>query len=91
MATTKGHLNQKWKNFRSIKPLLDITSNFFPAVSTQQSNFVFVAFLKINLDKKNVYTNLTAKFLIILMDSNMYISVLYHYDINSMLAETMEN
>ena len=96
VATAKGHLKRKRKNLHSTKlknnnqPTVDITNDLFPE-KQQRTGAAFVAFFQADPTKNTAYTNLTGKFLVTSTTGSKYIFILYHYDTNSILAETMHN
>ena len=95
MATAKGHLKRKRKNLQSTKPKnndksTNITNDLFPN-KQERTGAAFVAFFQADPTKNTAYTDLTGRFPVTSTTGAKYIFLLYHYDTNSILAETMNN
>jgi hypothetical protein len=87
-STTKGHLNQKRQNARTTKdkdPKVIITEpDLDQGIKTQ---FVYAA----TIDAGQIYTDQTGIFTVVSSKGNKYIMILYDYDSNDILAQTIKD
>jgi hypothetical protein len=99
MATAMGHLDQRRKNQRSTKPLANhrhldpanLQADQFPTQQPARTNAVFVSIGLADVHNNVVYTDLTGAFPITSQAGNKYMLLMYDYDSNAILVETMKS
>jgi hypothetical protein len=89
-ATVKGHLNQQRKNLRSTKPKPDTPLDNQP-ISESPNERTQQVFADVYDTTGEIATNQTGKFPTTSSPGHKYVLILYNYDSNSILAETMRN
>jgi hypothetical protein len=87
-STTKGHLNQQRQNARTTKikdaKVIVTEPDVDHGIKTQ---FVYAA----TIDAGQIYTDQTGRVPVVSSKGNKYIMVLYDYDSNAILAQTIKD
>jgi hypothetical protein len=87
-STTKGHLNQQSQNARTTKikdtKVIVTEPDIDHGLKTQ---FVYAA----AIDAGQIYTDQTGRFPVVSSKGNKYIMILYDYDSNAILAQTIKD
>jgi hypothetical protein len=86
-ATTKGHLNEQRQNSRTTKietTNADTESDIDHGIKTL---FVYAA----TIDAGQIYTDQTGIFPVVSSKGNKYIMILYDYDSNAILAQSIKD
>jgi hypothetical protein len=87
-STTKGHLNQQIQNARTTK--IKDAQVIVPDPDTDhgvKTQFVYAA----TIDACQIYTDQTGRFPVVLSKGNKYITILYDYDSNAILAQPIKD
>jgi hypothetical protein len=86
--TTKGHLNQQRQHARSTKvkdPKVTMTEpDWDHGIKTQ---YVYAA----TIDAGQIYTDQTGRFPVVSSKGNKYMTILYDYDSNAILAQPIKD
>jgi hypothetical protein len=90
MATVKGHLNQQHQNLRSTKPKPETPLDNQP-ISESPNERTHQVVAAVHDTTGEIATDQTGKFPTMSSGGHKYVLVLYDYDSNSILAETMHN
>lgn len=88
VATAKGHLDRKRKNFRPTEHEYKIEE--ISPTQEEKTNKVFASYLATDTEGV-MYTDLKGKFPVTSIDGYKYILVLYHYDTNVILTKPLRN
>ena len=93
ITTAKGHLDQERKNLQTTSTLSpDETIDFSPRSDSpnNKTNDIYAAIVPFHT-KTTAYADLTGKFPYRSSRGNQYFLVIYDYDSNAILAETLKN
>jgi hypothetical protein len=93
VASAKGHLNQEQKNLQSTKiKIEDVDDDFFPPTSDSPETTHECCATIVEFNSKNkAYTDLTGRFPFTSSRGNKYMLIVYDYDSNAILVETLKS
>jgi hypothetical protein len=86
-AMVKGHINQIRQHIRSTQPAVAEPTPESELVQEDKCNFIYAAIM----ETSQIYTDLTGRFPTMSLSVNKYILILYDYDSNIILSDTMKN